>query len=156
MGELVGQILAGLAPEFRERGVRIERHGEGGRFAVSMDADQIRQVLLNLLINARDAVNGGGRIDVTVARRRKPRSGALFPAEGEREREYVEVTVEDNGSGIGREEMDSLFDPFFTTKERGTGLGLSIVHGIIKNHEGYLFVESEANRGSRIGFALPV
>jgi signal transduction histidine kinase len=92
---------------------------------------------------------------VTLARRRKPRSGALFPGEPARDREYVELTVEDNGRGIDPGDLDSLFDPFFTTKENGTGLGLSIVHGIIKNHEGYLFVESEKNRGSRIGFALP-
>lgn len=156
LGDLVGQILIGISREFSDKGVRLEQHREGDQFGVSMDADQIRQVLLNLLINARDAVNGEGEVAVTVTHRKKPRNGALFPSEPERDNEYVEVTVEDNGRGIGQEQMDSLFDPFFTTKKNGTGLGLSIVHGIIKSHDGYLFVESERERGTRIGFALPV
>ncbi len=156
LGELVRQILVGVGPEFNDKGVRLEQLREEDRFDVSMDVDQIKQVLLNLLLNARDAVNGGGEVAITLTHRKRPRHGALFPSKPEQDNEYVEVTVEDNGEGIEDEKMDNLFDPFFTTKKDGTGLGLSIVHGIIKNHSGYLFVESEMKRGTRIGFALPI
>ncbi len=172
LGELVGATAAGVAGEFDRAGVKLETRPGDGKYDVPMDEAQIRQVLLNLLLNAKDAVNGsqdtggaaagGARagkpaVSVTVERRRRPRGSARFPSGGRGTRGgFVEVTVKDNGCGIPSDKIDNLFDPFFTTKKKGTGLGLSIVHGIIKNHDGYLFVESDEKQGSRIGFGLPL
>jgi signal transduction histidine kinase len=156
LGLLVSSVLDRVEREFDEKGVELVRDLQPSKMTVHMDTRQIEQVVLNLLLNARDAVNGEGRVALTLGTRRKPRSSARFPAGAARHEEFAEVMVEDTGSGIDKEHVDRLFDPFFTTKEKGTGLGLSIVHGIVQGHDGYVCVESEKGRGTRIGFGLPV
>jgi two-component system NtrC family sensor kinase len=111
--------------------------------AVRADANQLQQVLVNLLMNAADAVadDGTGQVSVTT----QAREGA------------VEVVVEDNGCGIPPEIRAHLFEPFFSTKgTRGTGLGLSISWGIVEAHGGRIDVWSEPGRGSRFTLRLPV
>jgi PAS domain S-box-containing protein len=122
---------------------------------VSADATQIHQVLMNLFVNARDAMPEGGDISVTVEN--MVISGAyaklhLQPALGS----YVVITIGDTGIGMSSEMLDRIFDPFFTTKETGTGLGLSTVVGIIKAHRGAINVYSEVGRGSCFKIYLPV
>ncbi len=121
---------------------------------VSADATQIHQVLMNLFVNARDAMPDGGDISVTVEN--MVISGAyakpyLQPALGS----YVVITIGDTGIGMSSEMLDRIFDPFFTTKATGTGLGLSTVVGIIKAHGGAVNVYSEVGRGSCFKIYLP-
>src|SRR6476620_3221854 len=110
-------------------------------------ADQIRQVLSNLVINARDAMPNGGRLRVRtrhIHRQDDPRG-------------WVRIIVADTGSGVPPEMIRSIFEPFVTTKgERGTGLGLWIVKGIIQNHAGKLSVRSRVGRGTTFKIDLPV
>jgi PAS domain S-box-containing protein len=124
--------------------------------AVHADPGQIEQVLLNLCVNARDAMPGGGRITITTS--------AELVGEGFRERhpwaragEFVVVDVADTGPGIPAEILDHIFEPFFTTKEvgKGTGLGLATVYGIVKQHEGMIDVAPRPEGGTVFRIYLP-
>jgi len=120
--------------------------------------DLVQQILLNLLFNAAEAVPPGGRVVVRTSRRTSLPTGlVLRPAEAA---EYVEVAVQDFGSGISPENLPRIFEPFFTTKglssRRGTGLGLTMVYEMAKRLEGGLAVESHPGKGSTFRLILPV
>jgi two-component system cell cycle sensor histidine kinase/response regulator CckA len=120
------------------------------------DINQIEQVLMNLIVNARDAMPNGGKIVLKTTARNITRGMPDIPPyipEGE----YVIVTVTDTGIGIPREVLSKIFEPFFTTKERGkgTGLGLAMVYGVVKEHKGFVTVQSEQYKGSMFTIYLP-
>ena len=123
---------------------------------VSADPSQIQQVILNLAINARDAMPAGGTLTVETANvsLNKPTAGLpadLVPGN------YVSLSVRDTGQGMDAETRSRIFEPFFTTKPpgKGTGLGLSIVFGIVIRHKGYIAVDSAPGQGSRFTVYLP-
>jgi len=141
------------------KGIRLEFEANDGTIAVLGDATQLRQVMLNLVTNAAEAIGSGvgsiqvrtGLTDVTPATLR----GSCFSSDLESGRcAYLEV--EDNGSGIADDTKTRLFDPFFTTKFTGRGLGLAAVLGIVKAHHGAVFVDSGVGRGARFRVLLPV
>ncbi|MGM3386837.1 response regulator [Stutzerimonas stutzeri] len=122
-----------------------------------MDVNQLESALINLVINARDAMPNGGRI--TVATRRYTKSGAPDPERrGLNEGDYILLSVTDTGSGMTPEVVERAFEPFFTTKPigQGTGLGLSMVYGYIKQAKGYVQIDSEPGRGTCVSLFLPV
>jgi two-component system cell cycle sensor histidine kinase/response regulator CckA len=123
---------------------------------VKADVNQFEQVIVNLVVNARDAISDGGKI--TLRTRNFPASEcgelkemAIVPAD------YVLVEVQDDGHGIPPEVRAKIFEPFFTTKDvgKGTGLGLSMVYGIIKQTGGYVFADSEPGQGATFRILLP-
>ncbi len=123
---------------------------------VKADLNQFEQVIVNLVVNARDAMSEGGRIalrtrNVAAAECAGFNEKSIAPAE------YVLVEVEDTGHGIPADVRDKIFEPFFTTKEvgKGTGLGLSMVYGIVKQTGGYVFCESEPGVGTTFRILLP-
>ncbi|MFN2507796.1 MAG: ATP-binding protein, partial [Chthoniobacterales bacterium] len=123
---------------------------------VTADRSQIHQVLLNLCVNARDAMPNGGDIYLETSLVPGEQIAQYFSgAEAER---YACIRVRDTGSGIAPEVKTHIFEPFYTTKERakGTGLGLSVVYGVVNNHHGFVQVESEPNRGTTFSVYLPV
>lgn len=125
-------------------------------YSVCVDSGQFVQVLMNLVINARDAMPGGGELLVQT-------SNAELDAEfcalhrGAREGSYVRLLVRDNGVGMDEQIRNRVFEPFFTTKGagKGTGLGLSTVYGIVKQTGGYIWVDSELGRGTAITIYIP-
>ncbi|MDD5139454.1 MAG: PAS domain S-box protein [Verrucomicrobiales bacterium] len=120
------------------------------------DATQLHQVLLNLCVNARDAMPHGGTLTLEAQRREVDAAyaGSVF---GARPGKYLALCVRDTGTGIPPEIIDRIFDPFFTTKgpEKGTGLGLSTVMGIVKGHGGFMHVDSQPGQGSTFTAYLP-
>ena len=120
------------------------------------DESQLKQVFLNLLYNARDAMPDGGRITVTAKKITDARLRTIGFANGHSR--YVCIAVADTGGGIPEENIEKIFDPFFTTKDAalGTGLGLSIVQGIVKNHDGHITVKSKIHRGTVFSVYLPI
>jgi PAS domain S-box-containing protein len=121
---------------------------------VSVDATQIHQVLMNLFVNARDAMPNGGSLTASseniVIDADSAQLHLQSPAGA-----YILITITDTGIGMSSELLDRIFDPFFTTKETGTGLGLSTVQGIVKAHGGAIEVESEVGRGTSFKIYLP-
>jgi two-component system, cell cycle sensor histidine kinase and response regulator CckA len=125
-------------------------------WAIMGDPTQLHQVLMNLAVNARDAMPSGGTLgfgaeNILLNEEDAKKHGAAKPGC------YIVMSVADTGMGISREILDKIFDPFFTTKEKGkgTGLGLSTVMGIVKSHKGFLQVQSELNKGTTFRIYLP-
>lgn len=120
---------------------------------VSFDQGQLEQVLMNLVLNARDAMPGGGRITIEISAA-KPEDEQVIP--GLRTSEHVVFSVSDTGIGMSKEIQAHLFEPFFTTKARGkgTGLGLSTIYGIVKQHGGEISVRSAPNQGTTVRIYL--
>jgi two-component system, cell cycle sensor histidine kinase and response regulator CckA len=120
------------------------------------DAGQLEQVLMNLVVNAKDAMPAGGRLTIqtgTIVVDENHRRGQQFIRPGH----YVTLAVSDSGMGMDKETQSRIFEPFFTTKEKGkgTGLGLSTVYGIVKQSGGYVMVQSEERRGTTFHIYLP-
>jgi two-component system, NtrC family, sensor kinase len=104
------------------------------------DATQLKQVFLNIVLNAAQAMEGKGRLTISTAL----------------EKETVKIRIQDTGPGVPPENIDKLFSPFFTTKEKGTGLGLAISYGIIERHGGRIDVETKLGKGATFIISLPV
>ena len=125
---------------------------------ISADRTQIHQVILNLYVNARDAMPHGGTITIKVERQTKDHVQKRFPAA--EQDSYICISVTDTGEGMDKAIMPRIFDPFFTTKEmgKGTGLGLAVVYGVLQSHHGYVDVESERELGTtfRLYFPIPL
>jgi PAS domain S-box-containing protein len=120
------------------------------------DPTQLHQVLLNLCVNARDAMPSGGQISIFAENTFIDEYYAAMTIDA-KVGPYVKIVVEDCGSGIGKDIIDKIFDPFFTTKEvgRGTGLGLSTTLAIVKSHGGFLHVESQVGVGTKFSIYFP-
>jgi two-component system cell cycle sensor histidine kinase/response regulator CckA len=123
---------------------------------VKVDVSQFEQVIVNLAVNARDAMPEGGKLTVRTANVTSDESGRLS-YKGMPAAEYVRIDVTDTGTGIPADIVDKIFEPFFSTKEvgKGTGLGLSTVYGIVKQTGGFVYVDSEAGNGTSFRIFLP-
>ncbi len=137
-----------VGPELAEAGVELAVDASAP-VTVKIDANQLRQIMLNLVRNAREAMEGGpGRIELAVSRERDPSLG--------KSAEVAVLSVTDNGPGIPAKIQTRLFDPFFTTKSTGTGLGLSIVARLVENQSGKITFQSAPGSGSRFAVRLPL
>jgi len=140
-----------------EENIELETVLEEGLWSVRVDPSQIDQVLMNLVVNSRDAMPSGGKLLIETRNVKldeeytKRHPGIRIPGE------FVMVEVSDTGIGMDKETMSHLFEPFFTTKEigKGTGLGLSTVYGIVKQSGGYVWVYSEPEKGTSFKIYLP-
>ena len=122
------------------KGIEISLRKDPSLAEVEHDSDQIHQVLLNLLLNAQQAIDSKGKIEVTVERR-----GST-----------VAIEVKDNGRGILPDHLPSIFRPFYTTKGDGTGLGLSLARRIVEDHHGRIDVTSTVGQGTTFAVVLPL
>ena len=151
LNDVVASCLYFIEVKASSKAIAIHRHLESEVPNVKLDRQQIKQVLLNLLINAMEAIGDrGGHLSVRTRKLMKHTNDA-----------WVQIEVEDSGPGISPMDLEHIFDPFYTTKHssgerEGTGLGLTIAHQIIQEHGGYIEVSSESDRGTTFFVNLPV
>lgn len=156
----IAHLMRELATILREtfpKDIKIETTYSRGIPLILADTNQMHQVLMNLCINARDAMPDGGTLSMraeAVTLRKKDVVSILDAQEGD----YLMITVQDTGTGMSAETIEKMFEPFYTTKpqQKGTGLGLTTVYAIIKNHNGFLNVESTLGEGTIFRAYLPV
>src|SRR5581483_9424438 len=152
----VGQWLQEVEPEARsllpamiELDIRHDREGE----QIMGDRSQLQQVLINLIVNSRDAIARSGAIGIAIT---VDGDETVYPfGVLETPFNYTRTTVTDNGCGMSVETMSQIFEPLFTTKRTGTGLGLAVTHQIVKQHGGEIFVESQLGVGTKFHVFLP-
>jgi PAS domain S-box-containing protein len=149
----VPEVVGALAPLLtRLAGTHVALHFDvnPGTWPIAIDVAELEQVLMNLVVNARDAMASGGALHV--------RAGNVSLADGASGgRDFARIVVQDEGAGMSPATRERLFEPFFTTRPagQGTGLGLATVHGIVQQHGGHIEVESELGRGSTFSIYFP-
>ena len=153
----INEIVENTSQTFQKmkREITIHRELTQRPHAIEADQSQVEQMLLNLFINAADAMPDGGDIQIKTKNvTHRDIKSRLYEAKPGK---YVRITVSDRGVGIDKEIQHRIFDPFFTTKTtgKGTGLGLASVYGIVKSHEGYINAESKKGRGTTFLIYLP-
>jgi signal transduction histidine kinase len=140
LGPSLDQVVRLVDSTARKRQVTVDLHVDGHAPPAWADPDQVKQIVLNLVLNAIEASPEGGKVSLDVARG---------------PRDHVTFEVCDQGAGIPPDQLESIFNPFFTTKEQGTGLGLALVHQMVVEHGGEIVVDSEVGRGTTFRVTLP-
>jgi len=148
MKDVVDGITRILESEAKEKNVEITRDFAASLPKVWIDREQMKQVFMNLILNAIQAMTKGGTISISTRPHSKNQAGQAG--------QFVQVEVRDNGLGIPEENLEHIFDPFFTNKDEGSGLGLSISHQIVQEHGGYITVESKIGAGTSFFVNIPV
>jgi len=153
VNEIIGHAARILQNQLSLRNIKLEQKLRSDLPAIHADLNQIQQVLVNLLVNAGDAIEEkGGTITLTTDLLMGTAGSSLDVS-----KEYVKIEIHDTGAGIPPENLQKIFEPFFTTKgQKGTGLGLAVVWGIIDKHGGKINVESEIGKGTTFTVFLPV
>jgi signal transduction histidine kinase len=145
LNQIVEKMLLLVTTESHKKNVQVVKNFQDYLPPVVLDKEQLKQVFLNILLNAIDATPENGV--VTVGTKLMKRNG---------HQDYVQIIIHDTGKGIPHEDLDRIFTPFFTTKHQGSGLGLAISHQIVQEHNGTIEVESEENRGTSFFVTLPL
>jgi signal transduction histidine kinase len=139
--DILEKTLELISIPARNQQVQIQKEFPNGKVLIFLDPEQIREALVNLEMNALEAMPGGGTLRIVLT---------------QKENTDVIIRISDTGVGIPPGQESKIFDPFFTTKEQGTGLGLSIVHSVVKNHGGTISVMHNDGGGATLVLALPL
>ncbi len=146
------QLMQRMLPEY----IEVRFQAEPGQFIVQADPTRIQQSIMNLAVNARDAMTNGGKLSFDLSRLTVLKA-KNSPVPNMAAGNWVRISIRDTGHGISQDILSHIFDPFFTTKKQGegTGLGLAQVHGIIAQHDGHIVVDSEVGAGTTFTIYLP-
>jgi two-component system, NtrC family, sensor kinase len=147
MNDVVDGIARILETEAKEKGVQIARDFSADLPKIWIDREQLKQVFMNLILNAIQAMRDGGSIVISTRLNSHDEPG--------QSNRFVQVEIRDTGMGIPEENLEHIFDPFFTSKDEGSGLGLSISHQIVQEHGGYVIVQSKVGQGTSFFINLP-
>jgi signal transduction histidine kinase len=145
---LIDKMEVLVSTEARKKNVTLSKKYASDLPQVKVDAEQIKQVLLNILLNALQAIKGEGQIWIETRLVQVPME--------EKSEGFIQVEIRDSGVGIPKENLERIFDPFFSTRPDGSGLGLAISHGIIHEHGGFISVESQVGEGTSFKVHLPL
>jgi signal transduction histidine kinase len=143
--EILEEILLLLSKEIEKQNIKVERAYDPGGTVISVDRFQLKQALWNVILNAIQAMEGGGILTVST----------FLSSDGKKSEDVVVLKISDTGTGIPGDQIGKIFDPFFTTKRKGAGLGLSICYKIINEHRGSIQVESQVKQGTSMSISLP-
>jgi signal transduction histidine kinase len=150
LNDLLDEVLVLHSAEALKKGIRIEREYEKKPVYAQVDPGKMKQAFLNLILNAIQAMPGGGKLTIELKN-----SDSISKVKQKLKSSYAKISFKDTGTGIKREDMSKIFDFYFSTKENGTGLGLAIVQQIIDDHQGKITVQSKVNHGSTFTLYLP-
>ena len=139
---VINNSLKLIESESLKKNIKVKTDFPSSMNEVFIDPDRINQVLLNLYLNAIEAMENGGRLTVALL--------------SDEENKWIKIIVKDTGTGIKKEDLAHIFDPYFTTKPSGTGLGLAIVHNIIDAHSGKMKVKSDPQKSTTVTLFLPI
>ncbi len=139
ISDLVGHALKLIEGEAQKNNIQINVSPENNELFAEVDPDKVKQVLLNIFLNALASMKNGGSLDINIFE----------------EKENVEVAVQDTGTGIGEKDLPRIYDPYFTSKPAGTGLGLAVVQKIMEAHGGKVSVESAKEKGTKVSLYFP-
>jgi two-component system NtrC family sensor kinase len=141
LNDLLEETIALTEYQMRFQGITVQRQTAPNLLPVNSDPAQLKQALLNLILNAQDAMPKGGNLIITTRNRQN---------------REVQVKISDTGVGIPKESFSHIFEPFYTTKKAGgVGLGLSVVYGIVRDHKGFIKVDSVVGQGTTFSISLP-
>jgi two-component system NtrC family sensor kinase len=140
INDLVEETLGLIVNQVLFQNIKIKKNLEADMPMLFADATQLKQVFLNIVLNAAQAMAGKGSLTITTSH----------------DAGVITIKIKDTGPGIPPENIGKLFNPFFTTKEKGTGLGLAISYGIVERHSGKIDVETELGKGSTFIISLPI
>jgi len=140
INQVIEETLAMMLPSLRERNITPSVSLNSNIPMLPLDTDRIKQVLINVIKNAVEAISEEGRLTIQT----------------DQDRDFVKISITDTGVGITEKSINEIFNPFFTTKKKGTGLGLAISYKIIKDHNGEIEVSSELGKGSTLIIYLPI
>ena len=140
ISDVIEETISFLMPEAEEKGIEVASSIQKFLPKIEIDPKYVRQALLNIIENAFAAMNGGGKLTVTL----------------KQEGNYLVLRIKDTGGGISNELLSKIFEPYFTTKATGTGLGLTVVYKVMKEHNGEIHVESEIGKGTCFTLSFPV
>ncbi len=144
VNRIIEETLTGMEDALKSQGIEVEKSLDGNLPEIPCDYQEIKQVFINLMTNAREAMGDGGRLTVKTV-----------PVSQE-DRDYIAIEIRDTGGGIPSEVLHNIFNPFFTTKGWGTGLGLAICHRIVDGHGGAIEVNNDPGRGVTFTVKFPV
>ena len=145
--QIIDDIIVAQQAEALHSGIRINRQYELKDYDILIDEKKIRQVLLNILINAIQAMPGGGNVTIELE--------FLNTVEKDDQLEWIAIKFRDTGKGIPKEQLSQIFDFYYSTKDTGTGVGLSVARQIVEEHGGHIEVESKVGKGSTFSVFLP-
>jgi two-component system NtrC family sensor kinase len=148
VNEIVDAIARILESEAKEKGVEVKRDFATNLPRIWIDREQMKQVFMNVILNAIQAMRDGGSLFIATRLYSK--------AESAENGQFLQIEIRDTGVGIPEENLEHVFDPFFTSKDEGSGLGLSISHQIVQEHGGYIVVESKLGKGTSFFINLPL
>ncbi|MXY98842.1 MAG: HAMP domain-containing protein [Gemmatimonadetes bacterium] len=154
INEVLDEVVATHQGTAQERGVRIDTRYRDGAMPVSVDVNQIKQVFLNIMLNAFDAMEAGGTLTISTERA-TPLSRSDLTLEGSGDSPRINIKFEDSGRGIDPGRLDRIFEVYYTSKSTGTGLGLPIAQQIVEKHGGAISVESNPGQGTAFTLTLP-
>jgi len=147
--QLIEQVIQLLSNMAKKKKIQIDFQFHANVKEVFADPAQLKQVLINLILNSIQAIELSGTVKIAVEQ-----IGSSSISEDSKSNELY-IIIRDNGCGIAKEKLDNIFDPFYTTREEGTGLGLSISYGIINKHGGDIQIESEEGKGTTVTISMP-
>lgn len=144
VNEIVECIARILETGAKERSIAIHLHLDPNLPNIPVDKEQIKQVVMNIILNAIQSTQDGGKVEIRTR---------LFNGDGSKR--FFQIEVKDTGHGIKKKDVENIFDPFFTTRDTGCGLGLSVSHQLVREHDGHLDVQSEFGKGTTFFINLP-
>jgi signal transduction histidine kinase len=153
--EVIDSALKLMTQQLRQKNISLTLSLDASSDSIRADGDQLSQALINLFLNAIEAMTDGGRLTVRTKGVNPNGFSNAFTSE-RLVPPQIEVTIQDTGEGIPAEAITHIFDPFFTTKDQGTGLGLSVAHGIVHEHNGIIDAKSEPGQGTTFTILLPL